>query len=365
MKKISDPIFGDLYYQDLDDNDVSKLDKLTGRVCHLPFSKIMVCNSGDVIICCPQWLPAVIGNVLTESIQDIWAGKKANIIRESINDGSYKYCDKKVCHYIHHADTQLALKEHFNITVKTLPTDVIIAVDTNCNLHCPSCRSDKVTLNKEESEVTTRILMSVFNSLFYAPHNEPLNIEIDGVGDIFASPIYRQLFETEKCFTNPELWPKLRWTLLTNGVMLTEKIQKKYETILSTSSNIKISIDAGNKQSYDKVRLGGNWDILLKNLDYLYESRLKHPDNTIEWYWVVVLQEDNFESIPELIQLANKYPNKLPHIHLHPIMQGLHMADFIFRKKAVWMETSERYARLLEVLNLPEVVGYTNLYKPF
>ena len=95
------------------------------------------------------------------------------------------------------------------------------------------------------------------------------------------------------------------------------------------------------------------------------ESRLKYPDTTVDWAWVVVLQEDNFESVPELIRHAYRYPNELPAIHLHPILQGGHMPDFIFRDKAVWLETSTRYNRLLEVLNMPEVINYPNLYKPF
>lgn len=371
MKKLSDPVFGDLYYQDVDENDVSKISALTdalrGRICPEPFRKIMVLQNGDVIICCPQWLPAVIGNVLTESIRDIWAGKKAELIRQTILDGSYKYCDKKVCHIMHDRVQKFTfpLKELFDTTIKTLPTEINISVDGTCNLYCPSCRTEKVTLLNERREAAAKIITSVLDSLFEKPHNEVVDLEIDGIGDIFSSSIYRHEFETRQCFTNPELWPNLRYTLLTNGVLMTEKIQNKHSTLFSQTKIVKLSIDAGNEQSYNKVRLGGNWKTLWKNLDYLYESRLKHPDNTIDWAWIVVLQEDNFESIPELIELAYKYTDNLPTIHLHPILQGGHMPDFIFRDKAVWLETSDRYPKLVEILNLPEVVNYPKIFKPF
>jgi hypothetical protein len=107
MKKMSDPVFGDLYYQEVDETDVSKINSVTeslqGRVCPEPFRKIMVLQNGDVIICCPQWLPAVIVNVLEYTIQEIWAGEKAQLIRKTILDGSYKFCcrcfvGKKVRH---------------------------------------------------------------------------------------------------------------------------------------------------------------------------------------------------------------------------------------------------------------------------
>lgn len=371
MKKMSDPVFGDLYYQEVDETDVSKINSVTeslqGRVCPEPFRKIMVLQNGDVIICCPQWLPAVIGNVLENTIQEIWAGEKAQLIRKTILDGSYKYCDKKVCHLIddNHIKKIFPLIESFDSITKTLPTEINISVDGTCNLWCPSCRNEKVTRIGLEKEKAAKIIGSVLDSIFSEPHNERVDLEIDGIGDIFSSSIYRHEFETRQCFTNPELWPNLKYTLLTNGVLMTEKMQKKHEILFTQTRIVKISIDAGNEESYNKVRLGGNWTTLWKNLDYLYESRLKYPDNTVDWAWVVVLQEDNFESVPELIRHAYRYPNELPAIHLHPILQGGHMPDFIFRDKAVWLETSTRYNRLLEVLNMPEVINYPNLYKPF
>ena len=369
MKKLSDPVFGDLFYQELDKNDVTRVDALTkslqGRVCPEPFRKVMILQNGDVIICCPQWLPAVIGNVLEQDIKDIWAGEKANIIRQTILDGSYKYCDKKVCHFIAEAEKIFPLKQDFNPRVKQFPTEINLSVDGTCNLYCPSCRIEKITFLGEQREKAAKIIGSVLDSLFYAPHNEHVELEIDGIGDIWSSAIYRNEFETRDCFSKPELWPNLKYTLLTNGVLMTEKIQNKHATLFTQTKIVKISIDAGNEPSYNKVRLGGNWNTLWKNLDYLYESRLKKPENKVDWAWVVVLQEDNFESVPELIRRAYKYPDNLPMIHLHPILQGEHMPDFIFRDKAVWLETSPRYSKLLEILNSPEVTGYPKIYKPF
>jgi MoaA/NifB/PqqE/SkfB family radical SAM enzyme len=268
MKKLSDPVFGDLYYQDVTEEDVSKINAVTnaiqGRVCPEPFRKIMVLQDGDVIICCPQWLPAIIGNVLEESIQDIWSGEKANLIRQTILSGSYKYCDKKVCHFMHDAKNVFPIKEAFDPSVKTLPTEINISVDGTCNLFCPSCRTEKVTYLGERREKAAKIIASVLDSLFDVPHNERVDLEIDGIGDIFSSSIYRHEFETRKCFTNPELWPNLRYTLLTNGVLMTEKIQNKHSTLFSQTKIVKISIDAGNESSYNKVRLGGNWSTLWK-----------------------------------------------------------------------------------------------------
>ena len=368
MKKITDALFGDLYYQDITEQDFTRISKLErslqGRVCPEPFRKLMVLNTGDVIVCCPQWMPAVVGNVLEQDLQEIWTGEKIKIIRETMLDGSYRYCDKKVCHFITQAEHTFPLKSGFNPAIKRFPSEINLSVDSTCNLWCPSCRLEKVTLIGEKREKAAKIIGKVLDSIFYEPHNEHIDLELDGVGDIWGSAIYRNEFETRECFSKPNLWPNLKYTLLTNGVMMTEKIQRRHETLFSQTKVVKISIDAGNETSYDRVRLGGNWNMLWKNLDYLYESRLRLPGNRVEWAWIVVVQQDNYESIQELFNLASKYTDNLPRIHLHPILQGAHMHDTIFRKKAVWLETHPNYAKLQEILNSQAVQEYPLVYMP-
>jgi molybdenum cofactor biosynthesis enzyme MoaA len=146
--------------------------------------------------------------------------------------------------------------------------------------------------------------------------------------------------------------------------MMTEKIQNRYADMFRRISAMSISIDAGNKKSYDKVRLGGDWDLLWKNINYLYNTQKQRDINDFDWAWQVVLQEDNFESIPDLIDLAYNYPDRLPFIVISPILNWGTFTDEDFTNKSVISRTSKNYNRLMEILNTPKVLNYPKIVRP-
>ena len=62
-----------------------------------------------------------------------------------------------------------------------------------------------------------------------------------------------------------------------------------------------ISFDAGTKETYEqKTRLGGNWDVLLKNCDFLNTKQDYFPQFKIAYHFVV--QASNYK---EMITFSN------------------------------------------------------------
>ena len=181
-------------------------------LCHMPFTYAEVRRHGTVNICCPQWNPAEIGNVLTDDLCDIWLGEKANIIRNTILDGSYSYCNSETCPNIQNwqtgglwDNTESNQTELFQ-SIRQTPSHVHLVIDHSCNLQCPSCRTDKITqLDDENKNSGLLVARKVFNSMFKEPHNEHKTIGMDGSGEIFSSEMYRELFETEQIFTHTDL----------------------------------------------------------------------------------------------------------------------------------------------------------------
>jgi len=336
-------------------------------VCKRPFTSCEITPTGNVIVCCYDWLPVTIGNIQKNTMQEIWNGEKANKLRESILDGSYKYCNNNTCLYLLSGQGELVPKENFIAPDSLLPQVVLLSVDESCNLYCPSCRTKKIsTLDEESQSLSTVVVKNVLQQLFEEPHDNNILLGFDGRGEVFNSATYRHLFETHPVFSNLELWPNLRFRILTNGVMMTEKIQNRYAGIFSRLHGISVSVDAGNKESYDKVRLGGDWDLLWKNLDYLYNTqKYRHGSRySFDWAWQVVLQEDNFESIPELIDIAYTYTDLLPHIIISPILNWGTFSEEDFKTKSVTHPESKYVNRLKEILNIPAVANYPNIIKP-
>ena len=326
-------------------------------LCHMPFTYAEGRRHGTVNICCPQWNPAEIGNVLTDDLCDIWLGEKANIIRNTILDGSYSYCNSETCPNIQNwqtgglwDNTESNQTELFQ-SIRQTPSHVHLVIDHSCNLQCPSCRTDKITqLDDDNKNSGLLVARKVFNSMFKEPHNEHKTIGMDGSGEIFSSEMYRELFETEQIFTHTDLWPNLRFNLSTNGTMMTEKIQKKYKVFFDHIKKIEISIDAGNEDSYKTVRVGGHWDLLWKNLHYLYNTIKNKPN--VEWQWNLIVQTHNFESIPEFLNLANQFSEKRPNLNFSKVLNWGTWTEEEYAGHAIHLPTHPGYKRYLEVLNI-------------
>lgn len=363
-KIIKDPILGTLSYEEYDSPESCNFDKNL-NVCDLPFGDVEIQANGDVFMCCPGWNPASIGNLLKEDMHSIWNGEKAKVVRESVTDGSYRYCNAKTCPaMIAGGGNRIVPKETFVDPKLQFPRNMAFSIDNTCNLICPSCRTYKIiTLEESAHQRALKILRTAFSSVFKEPHDQPITLTFDGVGEIFFSPVYREIFETEEVFKTPDKWPGFKTVLCTNGTMMTEKIQKKYSVLFDRMLGIRLSIDAGNKESYEKVRCGGDWELLWENINFLYQNTLKN-NKSKSWAWNLILQEDNFESIPDLIKLAYQYPDNLPDIYIVNMLNWGTYSQEEFDKKAVWFIGSPKYNKAKEILSLPEVVNYPKIFIP-
>ena len=270
-----------------------KYDILKKYVCELPFNWTDVQTNGQYV-CCPSWANHNIrvntsGSQsefpmnMDDDVMRNWTSKAAKQIRNSVYDGSYKYCDKNVCPHLNKLiNTQqkpwvaLLPKEEFEkkynirnkldvLRFKTPPEEILFGFDRSCNLKCPSCRVSLIANDDENSKpykVKEHLIESIENGFGY----NLKRIVVTGSGDPFYSKIYRkylQNFDIKKYPLLEEI------QIVTNATMLNEKMWNS----LNSAPYIKfieISIDAGTKNTYENVtRLNGQWDILIKNLKFL------------------------------------------------------------------------------------------------
>ena len=333
-------------------------------VCPAPFTTAEVTANGNVIICCDAWLPVPVGNVLQNTLSEIWTGHKLNTLRGTILDGTYKYCNSSTCQLLTNIKEANFFPKGHVIEYSTLPNRILFSVDSSCNLYCPSCRLEKrISLNATATQQSYNIISNVLNDVFAEPHNKHIVIGFDGSGEVFGSAVYRRIFETNPIFKNLEQWPNVKFWFMTNGVMMTEKTQRTLSRMFDKADDIHISIDAGDKESYDKVRLGGDWDLLWKNIDYLYKTLLsQRPD--IKWMWQIVMQQDNYKSFPALVERAYAYSNNLPMIHISPILNWGTFSNAEFNMRAIWKSESDEYNAMQDMLDLSVVKNYPNIFNP-
>jgi len=269
----------------------------------MPFNWTDVQTNGQ-FVCCPSWANHNIKvdengnqnntpNNLNDSVLRNWTSQPAKDIRKSVYDGSYKFCDKNVCPYLNRLINTnleplyaLIKKEDFEkkyniksvedvLNFNTPPEEILFGFDRSCNLKCPSCRVSLVT-NDNENSKPFKVKQHIVDSIEKEFGKELKRIVVTGSGDPFYSKIYRRYLQNFDIRKYPNLE---QIQLVTNGNMLSEKMWKT----LKSSPYIKfieISIDAGTKETYEKVtRLNGQWDILIENLKFL--STIETIDNIV------------------------------------------------------------------------------------
>jgi len=73
------------------------IENLKGKPCHYPFYKMFVDWNGDVLFCSNDWgREHVVGNLLQDSLHDVWFSKPMNKIRKKLmkGDRSMSPCNK-------------------------------------------------------------------------------------------------------------------------------------------------------------------------------------------------------------------------------------------------------------------------------
>ena len=361
---VDDPLFGKLSYHKRLVNHTDFDGK--AHLCRLPFTYAEIRNNGDVHMCCPNWSPVVVGNVLQNSLAEIWRGARAEAVRNSIMDGSYRYCNWDTCNLIRNGllmarNEQAVYQLQAKAQLET-PESVHFVVDESCNLACPSCRIGRISqLEPRRKERGYRVIAQVLDCMFSQPHDQHKVISMDGSGEIFSSDLYRKLFETHAVFTDTDRWPNLRFRLTTNGTMMTPKLQRRYHSIMQQLEELEVSVDAGNRESYERVRVGGHWDLLWENLRYFHDTTLRNrPD--MHWRWNIIMQKNNYESLPQMIDIAKTFERR-PSLNITEALNWGTWTEEQYLEHAVHLPQHPEYPRYYQIRNSDQVTQYMQANK--
>lgn len=266
-------------------------------------------DRGTGFLCCTSWLPNMpLGNLLQSSFDAVWNGEQAQKIRESILDGSFRYCTTE-CPFLKtemgpvqkiEDVTDERMKRVIDEKLVKLPFGpklVNAAFDRSCNLACPSCRHNKI-IERESADDILSIQKKFEEDIF--PGAELALIT--GSGDPFGSPFFLSWLRSGKLAQ----YPKLKLHLHTNGVLWTPAIWGKIpEEVRDKVISTEISIDAGTPETYAINRRLGNWGKLMRNLEFVAELRRSGKLGHVRIHMVV--QANNFREMPQFYELGVKH----------------------------------------------------------
>ncbi len=263
--------------------------------CNKPFNTLWIGEGGTTRLCgCPDHLDISCGNVGITPLNNIWNSPLAKIIRLSIINRTYTFCSRELCREFNCHKEQKVLISRSLFEDKPSPSIIKLANDYVCNLHCPSCRKNIYVKNDKDVELE---ISTCNQALLDSGWLDKADIVAIGAsGETFLSENYKRILYDENIKGNSI-------QIMTNGNLFTsdewKKLEGRYEHI-----SFSVSIDAATKETYDKVRCGGNFERLMENMKFLSKLR---KDKKVDSVMVnMIVQKANYKEIPDFIRWAKE-----------------------------------------------------------
>jgi MoaA/NifB/PqqE/SkfB family radical SAM enzyme len=324
---------------------------LKNYVCRLPFT-YMEANPTHTFACCPTWLPTPIG--LIEDIENVRESDALKKIQDSMLDGSYSYCDSNQCPILNDfVNNNIIDKKNF-IPIKefkkedyNFPQTINFGYDNSCNLSCPSCRTEVIMANGEQQKKINNITQKIIDTF-------GSNLEVIHMSTI-AEPLASKAFKKILTTIDKKKYPKLRYVNLhTNGILFTKEMWSKLKPIHKLLKSIEISIDAASKETYEVVRRGGNWDILIENLKFIASLNINYAVVSM------VVQDNNYMEMADFYELMQTIFNGKVKVFFKKVNNWGAYTSEEYNQKQIWNETHPEFNLFL--LQLSKIAKKHNCF---
>jgi len=316
--------------------DTAKDLKISKR-CPRPYDTVLIDKMGSCYACeCQSWLPQSIGNLQIKSLDEIIGSGVRRHLQDSIADGTYRYCNEHQCAYLRSPTMIDGNTEHIN--------HLRLAIDDSCNLRCPSCRTGMI-FHKEGSKFDLGVRLADKINDWLQSYEHPIKVHIGSDGDPFASHIYRHFMEKTPVRDN------ISYSILTNGLMLKD-FHQRIPHIMGNLDTLGISIDGATERTYERLRLGGNWE---KVIDALECAKTLKNEHGFVFQLHMVVQQDNWREMELMEALAYKYQaDRVFFNQIEDWNTGIDMSTQTFQNEDEFKTMIQRLSeKRIAILNLP------------
>jgi sulfatase maturation enzyme AslB (radical SAM superfamily) len=174
-----------------------------------------------------------------------------------------------------------------------------------------------------------------------------VRVNVTGSGDPFASPLYLDFLK------NLKYYPRLSLELQTNGVLMDEAHFPA--DAMRITNKIQITVDAASRETYEKIRVGGSFERLKKNITWLDHIRARGLLPKLRYIDVaMVVQKGNYREMATFVDWMKQYPS-VDRIFFSKILDWGHLSAPAFSDKAVWMQAHPEHQLFLESLRNPSL----------
>lgn len=176
------------------------------------------------------------------------------------------------------------------VRLKSFPRVLTISLTEKCNLQCRMCSQNKKNGRQELSERQVNNIIKLF----------PFLEKVLWVGgEVFLYKGFESLMDLAHKYN-------VQQNITSNGLLITENYAKK---IVDYGIELNLSIDSVNKEVYEFIRVGSNFDVLLKNIKNIKCYRSQKEKNS-SLMLNAVLSKWNYDvknNFSDIIMFAKEY----------------------------------------------------------
>ncbi len=234
------------------------------RICYAPFNNLHFKINGEVAACSFN-VETLVGNINNDNIHTIWFGKTIQQLRENLGNYNLKKCYgcKLVLETGNYRSFPANKYDFHSSDSAVYPTQMSFEISNLCNLECLMCDeelSSSIRKNRAKLPPLKDVYPSDFNEQLqeFIPH---LSIATFIGGEPLLIKKYYQIWESIIQHN-----PSCKIHLQTNATYLPQKFLTMAD---SGQFDIGISMEGCTKETYEKIRVKGNFEVVEKNIKRL------------------------------------------------------------------------------------------------
>ena len=267
--------------------------------CYAPLKNMYFGQDGKVVACCYN-RDHVLGNYPAQSIKEIWQGEKANQLREQLKAYNFSLGCSGCLEQLVAGNFDGSKAKGYDsqrLNANRFPSVMEFELDDTCNLECIMCNGEYSSLIRTKREKRAP-RAKLYDDDFINQLDEfiPFLEEVKFYGgEPFLIQTYFKIWERIIALN-----PQVRISVQTNGTTLNSRVK---EVLQKSNFHINLSIDSLQKETYEKIRVNGHFEEVMKNIHFF--SNYCKERNTFFGISVCIMKQ-NWQEAPDFIRFCNE-----------------------------------------------------------
>ena len=213
---------------------------------------------------------------------------------------------------------------------------VRLDVINRCNLRCKICffSQDEVR-NAPLSHMSRELFQKIAHEIF------PLTRQL--IFSAGAEPLMSNHFGKMLEMTRQYHIPYI--SFFTNGALLNETLARQF--IRLPVNEIHFSVDGATKETYEAIRIGGNFDQLLANIRTLHDLKMAQNSSVPRLSFQIVVMRSNIHELSACVELAHTLGIENINVSVLIPHQGLSLEKEVLDSHSAAVRSSVLKASLL------------------